>query len=284
MKNPAYRGAHNPDYFYPADPGIFDTLQSAAENRIRVVNIPPEHGAAGLELIRYLSEKNVICAAGHTGATANKYKKAMEAGLTLAIHFLNGPTGSSSKPFDGGGAVEAILQSDAVHLELITDGYHVSKPYVLDTIARKGEDRVAVITDCMFLTGLQDTVTFNMFGIDGRVSQNREYLQVADQENILFGSVLTMDKAFSNILTWMTSDSPGIWQRMHEARPFEQALVAASKMCSTTPAEIVRLDDRGEITEGKRADLIVASIEQKQAAWDLRPETVFSNGRKTQLC
>ena len=291
MKMLEYRGAHNPDYFYPPSIELFEKLQQAAGGRILVVNIPPEHDERGLELVEYLSGKGIIVAAGHTGANARQYEKAVEKGLSLAVHFLNGPTSSSTKSFHGGGAVEAILRLDDVYAELIADGYHVSPEYVLNTIMRKGVDKTVVITDSMFLTGVEDITFFEMFGIKGQVSQNKEYLQVRDSKDTLFGSILTMDKAFSNVLTWLTRPMKGIWYPNFEALDFNQAIVETSKMCSQVPAKALGIyqQDRpghhqdngfytGSIEPGKKADLLVTSINETENGYILDVEKVFLKG------
>ena len=79
----------------------FDRLNQAANGSIRYVNVVPEHGDQALDLISYLAEQNVLVGAGHTGATADMYKRAVSQGLRIAVHFTNGPTGSSFKPFRG---------------------------------------------------------------------------------------------------------------------------------------------------------------------------------------
>lgn len=293
MKYEEFRGAQNPEYFFAPTIENFEKLSQASGGRVKVVNVPPEHEAAGLGLIRYLGENNIIAAAGHTGATALQYEAAVQNGLSLAVHFLNGPTGSSTKPFDDGGAVEAVLRAGEVHVELITDGYHVSPPYVLDTIQRKGFRKSIIITDSMFLTGMKGISDFEMFGIKGRVSDNREFLQVVASKNTLFGSILTMDKAFANVLTWLTRPMKGIWNAMHPPMDFRTALINTSRMCSQTPARLLgiyRPDERtlnqdlseytGSIEVGKKADILIAAIAEEKEKYNVEIETVFLRGEK----
>jgi len=102
MKDPAYRGAHNPDYFSEPSAELFDELQDAAGGLISIVNVVPEWGEPAYELIRYLTGKGLVCAAGHTGATGDEYARAVKSGTRLAVHFPNGPTGSSAKSFNAG--------------------------------------------------------------------------------------------------------------------------------------------------------------------------------------
>ncbi len=292
MKEAGYRGAHNADYFNVPSKELFDELQMAAGGMIKIVNVVPEWGAPALELIKYLTAKGIICAAGHTGATGYQYSLAINQGTCLATHFLNGPTGSSVKPFDGGGAAERVLRADQVFAEIIADGYHVDKAYVMDAIKRKGTDKVVVITDSMFPTMLEGLDKFSMLGVEGRVSSNGEYLQIADRGNALFGSTLTMDKAFSNILNWLTSPVEGIWYKMHEPLNFEEALLKASEMCSGNPARVIGIlgptttvDPKdmscytGSIETGKSADVLIADITGIQGDRKVKIERAFVNGQ-----
>lgn len=283
MKQVDFRGAHNPEYFTIPSIDLFERLQQESGGIIKVVNIVPEWDQDALQLIRHLSSQNVICAAGHTGATGRQYEKAIENGLRLAVHFLNGPTGSSSKSFDGGGAVETILRSDAMYVELIVDGYHVDKAYVLDTIRRKNFDKVIAITDSMFAAELPGLKEFEVFGIKGVVAENGEYLQIKDRENALFGSKLIMTDAFNNLLNWFTTRIPGIWNAVHEPLEFEDALVKVSIMCSGNPAKVLGIYDSGPYTggieTGKSADLIIGDIIQDDSGYRLNIENVFLKGK-----
>ena len=291
MKLIDYRGAHNPEYFYEPSIKLFNELQEAAGGLIKVVNVVPEWDELAFKLIKYLSQKKIVCAAGHTGAIGFQYDKAIKSGLRLAVHFLNGPTGSSSKSLDGGGAVENVLRAKNMYVEIIVDGYHVDKAYVMDTIKRKGFDKVCAITDSMFTASFKELRNFNILGVSGIVSENGEYLQIADREYSLFGSMLTMDNAFSNVLTWLTIPIEGIWHVMHDPLEFEDALIKTSTLCSKNPAKILGIyqpDSKqnkdslknftGSIEKGKSADLIVANIEKLDDSYKLKIENVFVKG------
>ncbi|MCB0689802.1 MAG: hypothetical protein KDC53_24850, partial [Saprospiraceae bacterium] len=68
LKDPHYAGAQNPKFFYDTDPSIIDRLQEASGNLLKIVNVPPEHGKQGLDLITSLRENNIVVAGGHTAA------------------------------------------------------------------------------------------------------------------------------------------------------------------------------------------------------------------------
>ena len=291
MKLIDYRGAHNPDYFNEPSIELFNDLQTSAGGLIKVVNVVPEWGDSAFELISYLSKKNIVCAAGHTGAIGFQYDKAIKNGLSLAVHFLNGPTGSSSKSLDGGGAVENVLRSNGMFVEIIVDGYHVDKSYVMDTIKRKGFDKVIAITDSMFAAAFKNLKEFHVLGVDGVVSPNGEYLQIVDREYALFGSMLTMDSAFSNVLTWLTMPIEGVWHSMHNPLSFEEALIKTSYLCSRNPAKILGIYEpqgsatglpvdnfTGSLETGKSADIIIAEINKMSSGYELNIDKVFVKG------
>lgn len=261
LKDPAYAGAQNPRFFYAPSSTLVDDLNAASAGRLSIVNFPPEHGRAAVEMIGKMRSQNIVIAGGHTAAYGDEFLSAVKAGLTLAVHFLNGPSRRSSKGFRHGGAEEIMLREDNVYLELICDGYHVHPSYVRDVIARKGANRVIVITDSMFANGMPDLRHFSLFGLEGEVSAQAEYLQLKGTEDTLFGSVLSMNVAYQNILRWLSNPMTGVWHRHHDALSLPEALVASSLMTSDNPARLLGLDHLyGSIEPGKKARLLLAQI------------------------
>lgn len=266
LKDPAYAGAQNPRFFYPPAEQVLDSFHHASGQRIKIVNIPPEHSDAGLVFTRQLTNRGVVVAGGHTAAYGDEYVAAVEAGLSLSVHFLNGPSRRSSKGFRQGGAEEIMLRADQVYLELICDGYHVHPAYVRDVIARKGVDKVIIITDSMFANRLPGLKNFSLFGLEGEVSKEADYLRVRGVEDTLFGSVLSMDVAYRNMLRWLTQPMAGVWHRHHKGQYLEEAIIHSSLMSSTNPARLLGRDDTcGSIEIGKKAALLVAEIQHGES-------------------
>lgn len=254
-------GAHNPKYFTSPSQKILNELITGNEEIIKIINIPPEWGEDSYSAVKFLKDKNIIPAAGHTAATADEINKAISCGLKLGIHLFNGPSFSSYKPFNGGGAIEALLKSGSVFVEIIVDGLHVDKSYFMDALKRKGEDKVLAITDNMFVTGSEINNEFIMGEKVGVISSDAKYLYVKEKPNALFGSNLTMNDAFENLLNWFTSDIEGVWNKTHKAKSFEEAVILSSKLCSGNPSLLLGVSNHcGTISEGKKADLIFAQI------------------------
>ena len=144
----------------------------------------------------------------------------------------------------------------------------------------------------MFPTLLDGLQTFSILGVEGRVSSNGQYLQIADRGNALFGSTLTMDTAFSNILNWLTEPIEGIWYRLHAPLSFEEALLKSSDVCSKNPAKVIGIfepkatsgannlrDCTGSIETGKSADLVIADIGETRGERRVKIDRVFVKGR-----
>lgn len=286
LKDPKYAGAQNPDYFHPPSIDTVRQLQEASGHRLRIVNVPPEHGELGLQLIDYLVKNQIVVAGGHTAAFGDEFMQAVNAGLSLGVHFFNGPSRSSSKGFRMGGAEEIMLRSDQVSLELICDGYHVSPAYVRDTIARKLPPRVIMITDSMFANGMSNLRQFEVLGLKGGVSADGKYLQMLEQEDTLFGSVLSPNDGYANLLTWMSHELLGIWCRKHEALSLAQAMHIASQMASENPANLLGVfhpsrytSGTASISTGKYADLVVADI-RKDDNYSVDVHQVYIRGKK----
>ena len=275
--NAQMAGAQNPQFAFEPTIQIFDSIGD--RGTIKLANVAPEAGPKSCELIEYLAAKRIIVGFGHTAATCSQVSDAIKAGLEYCIHFTNGPTGGSYKPFQGGGAIEAVLKFNKLYAEQICDGYHVNPAYVRDIIKRKGADKIISVTDCIFIAG-SDIKKFSLGGVDGQVSDNGDYFHVVNRPNTLFSSNMSMKRGFTNLLSWLTSDMQGIWNRRHKAMAFEKALVAIAKMSSTNPCALTGLGKKGygSIVDGARADLCVLSITGSAGDYKVMVESTIVDG------
>ena len=275
--NPNMAGAQNPELIFAPTPDIFDSIED--HGSIKLANVVPDAGKKSVQLTEYLTKKGVIVGLGHTNATCNQVADAVKAGLKYCIHFTNGPTGGSYKPFDGGGAIEAVLKFDEIYAEQICDGIHVNPAYVRDIITRKGVDKIIGVTDCIHVVG-SDLKEFTVGGIKGKVSEDGRYLHVADKPNTLFSSNLTMNRGFTNVLNWLTSDMRGIWNRKHKAWEFDKAIVSTAKIFATNPCALTKLTEKGigSIVNGAAADLCVLNITGSAGNYQLTVDSTIVNG------
>jgi len=224
-------------------------------------------------VIEAATRRGVVVGCGHAKPHAERLRAAVDAGLQYVIHLGNGPTGSNWKSFHDGGMLEESLRNDELIVTIIVDGRHVHPQLVRDWIARKEISRVVGISDAGFATGAPSG-TFEVFGIRGETADDGSYLRVvrdAKDEHAaryssdaaaLFGAAIGMREVFENLLNLLTSDMEGVYQRRHVAISLDDAMVAASRMCSENPAALLGLAERGRVDVGQRADLVLVRLER----------------------
>ena len=204
----------------------------AAGEHVGIVTLAPELDGA-LELIRHLVSRGRRVSLGHSGATLEQSRAAIDAGARHATHLFNRmPPLDHREP----GLAGAILTSDEVAAEVICDGVHVHRDMVRMAIAAKGPRRVMAITDGVSAAGLPDGSTASLGGRTIRVMGSAAYLE----DGTRAGSVATMDRVFR----FLVNDA-GL------------SLIDAAQLCASTPASELALADTGTIAKGAVADLVV---------------------------
>src|SRR5262245_23569629 len=83
------RGAHPLAHVRPPDRGEFARLQESAGGLIRLVTLAPERPGA-LPFIEWLAKQRIVVAIGHTAATPEEIRAAVDAGARLSTHLGNG--------------------------------------------------------------------------------------------------------------------------------------------------------------------------------------------------
>lgn len=284
LMRPERAGAQNPQNFRKPDRAIVDRLQRAARGKLRYVNLVPDFGKPAEELTRYMARKGILVGAGHSACDADVAARCRKAGLRICVHFLNGALGTSFKPFGGGNMVEAVLADRDWYAELICDGWHIARPYVMDTIGRKGFDRIVLVTDAMFVTDAKlagdgkGVTEFVVGGRQGEVHSSGQFLQVKGDSQTLFGSLLHMDRAVANVLNWTTAGGEGVWAS-HKAMPLNDALVGVARAVATNPSELLGLNC-GSLAPGKSGDVVLAKLTGKPGALKFQVKATYVAGNR----
>jgi N-acetylglucosamine-6-phosphate deacetylase len=229
-------GAHDVKQLREPDPAEIDALLAAADGTIAMVTVAPELTGADAAIER-LVDAGIIVAVGHTDATYEQTKRAVQMGATVGTHVFN-----AMRPLhhrDPGPAL-ALLEDPRVTVELIADGVHVHPALVHQVALTAGADRVALITDAMAAAGLGDGA-FRLGALDVEVRGSVARLR---GQSTIAGSTATMDALFRTAATGLEPES-------------DRALLHAVAMTSTTPARTLGLDHAGSIRPGGAADLVV---------------------------
>lgn len=228
--NPAKKGIHDASKFRTLDAEAIDLISSLRNGRT-LVTLAPELAPPGA--VRTLAGRGVIVAAGHTDATYEQVRAALDDGLAGFTHLYNAMTQLGSR---APGAVGAALEDRASWCGLIVDGHHVHPAALRVALAAKGADRLILVTDAMPTVG-SDTKQFTFNGQTIIADDGR----CVSPDGTLAGSDLDMAMAVRNAERLMRID-------------YETAV----RMASASPARAMRMsEERGEIRPGLVADLVL---------------------------
>lgn len=188
--SPSRKGAHRPDYLHPASVDEVRRVYDACGGHLRQVTIAPEEDP-GLAATRFLVDRGVRVAVGHTDADYRTACAAFDAGASILTHAFNAMNGiHHRRP----GPVVAAMESSHVYLEVIADGVHVA-PEVVSMLFRAAPERVVLVTDAMSATGQPDG-DYRLGSLDVRVTAGVARLVTADgSQGAIAGSTLTLDQA-----------------------------------------------------------------------------------------
>ncbi len=238
---PAKRGVHPLDRILAPSIELFERFQEAAEGHIKLVTLAPEIPGA-LPLIEHMTAHGVAASLGHSNATYAEALAGMQAGAKSATHTFNAMRAIDHRE---PGLAAAVLDQQAGFAELIADGVHVHPAMVRLWLKAKGDRRAILVTDGMAAAGMPD----GTYHLGDLVVDVREGVCLSG--GVLAGSVLTMDRAVSNLRA-MTGAS----------------LATAVRLASHNPAEMLGMQQVCDIRVGAAANFnIYDSDGQRLGMW-----------------
>lgn len=225
-----YKGAQDDRFMKPITVKELSEYINVKKGLVKMMSLSPKDDSS-LECIKYLKDNGVVASVGHSAVKFEDVERAVRYGLSHSTHTYNGMRGFNHRE---PGVVGAVFAIDEINAEIIFDGIHVHPESVRVLIKVKGVDKVICITDAMSATALPDG-DYKLGKLDVYVKDFQARLKSNDS---LAGSVLTMDKAFRNILS------------------LGYTVFDAVKMTSTNAAKEFKLN-AGEIKVGKQGDFVV---------------------------
>jgi len=235
--NLAHKGAQNQDNIrVPSDGTATELLDHA--DVLKIVTYAPELPGA-LELTSQIVARGIVPAAGHSSATDEQVRAAIQAGLQHTVHLWSGQsTTIRVGPWRKPGLLEASLTYDELTAEIIADNRHLPATLMKLAYKCKGADRLCAVSDATSGAGLPEGTQL----ITGNVA-----CEVRD------GVAILLDKsAFAGSTTLLGDMLPIL------VNVVDIPLPEAVRMMSLTPARIIGADDTvGSLRPGKRADIMV---------------------------
>ena len=231
-----YRGAHPVEHIRLPDWKEFTELQENAEQGIRLVAVAPELEGA-LPFTEKCHENGLVVTLAHHNGSPENIDQAVSAGATLSNHLGNGCANEINRHHN---PLWPQLANDGLSISIIADGAHLTREEVRTFFKVKGAERTILVSDALSFAGLPPGI----YEKDGEIYELTSEVVKFPSENVLAGAAMPLSKCIENVMQFTGC-----------------SLADAIRMASTNPARLMGLDHLGEIQEGKRADLILFTME-----------------------
>lgn len=235
---PARKGVHLPKFMRPVGDDDVAAMIDAAKNMdVLLVTIAAEQ--VNIVQVEKLTAGGVIVCLGHTDATAEAATRLFAAGARGVTHLFNAMSQLGSRT---PGVVGAALDHPAVWGGIIADGHHIDPMSLRVAIRAKqatiGEGKLFFVTDAMGLVGSKQD-SFELHGRVVRRSLGEGLPKLTLDDGTIAGSDLNMAAAVR-----------------FGVEKLDLSLATALAMATSYPARFLRLQDRGYVRAGFRADLL----------------------------
>ncbi len=246
--NPKKAGAQMPECIKNPDPNEYVHIVENSPCLKRWDAAPEMPGS--VQFGRYCADNGILPSIAHTAAEWQDVKAAWEAGFTHVTHFYNAMPGFHNKrEYKYEGTVESVYLIDDMTVECVADGIHVPPTILRMCYKIKGVERMALITDALAVAAMEgDGKAF-----DPRVVIEDGVCKLSDR-SALAGSIATNDRLVRTAVQMA-----------------EIPLADAVRMCSETPARIMKvLDRKGTLERGKDADILILDDKLKvRCVWQM---------------
>jgi N-acetylglucosamine-6-phosphate deacetylase len=191
-----------------------------------------------MDFLRRCVELNIVVALGHHNASAETIRQAVDAGARIATHLGNGCANMIHRHQN---PLWPQLADERLMASIIVDGFHLRPEEVQVFYKSKGPENLILTSDVTKLAGMPP----GEYTYDGRtVELTPEGMVRFPEQKVLAGAASPITRGVGNIMRFTRC-----------------SLAEAVHMATRNPARFYGLEDRGEIKPGKRADLVVFTIE-----------------------
>jgi N-acetylglucosamine-6-phosphate deacetylase len=228
-----YRGCHPVQHIRKPSWDEFEAYQEAAGGKIIQVTLAPESEGA-MDFIKLCSEAGIVIAMGHTKSTASEIEAAVESGVRLSTHLGNGCANFIHRHYN---PIWPQLANEHLIPTIIADGFHLLPEELKVFLKVKGQDNLILTSDVVYLAGMAPgKYTF----LESEVELTAGGMLRNTAMNCLAGASFPLKTGVGNIMKFTGC-----------------SLENAINMASGNVARVYGLDDRGTLSPGKRADLIL---------------------------
>jgi N-acetylglucosamine-6-phosphate deacetylase len=236
-----YRGAHPLMYVRKPDWNEFMDYYKASGNAILTVTLAPEIPGVQ-DFIRKCTEMGIVVALGHHNASRKTVDEAVYNGAKIATHLGNGCANLINRHDN---PLWPQLANDSLMISIICDGFHLRDEEIKTFYKVKGPLNTIITSDVTSFAGMPPG-TYTVEG-GAVVELTPEGMLRYPEQNVLYGSATPL--------------SVGV---VHFMKVTGCSVNDAITMSSANPARLYGLNDRGSLEPGKRADLILFRVGEKE--------------------
>lgn len=233
-----YRGAHSLKYVRKPNWDEFMEYYKASKENILTITVAPEIEGA-MEFIKKCADKGIVVSLGHHNGNAEQINEAVENGAQTCTHLGNGCANMINRHDN---PLWPQLANDELMISIICDGFHLRPEEIKVFTQAKGYNKTIITSDVTKFAGLEPGIYKNMVGDDLELTVDGKVQYPA--QKVLAGSASAIDKGVGHVMK-VTGCS----------------LAEAIQMASTNSAKLYGLSDRGVLEVGKRADVVVFSMD-----------------------
>ncbi len=234
-----YRGAHPKEHVRKPDWDEFFEFYKTTGGKILIVTVAPETEGA-FEFIRKCRENGIVVSLGHHNGSAEVIKQAIDNGAELSTHLGNGCASTINRHHN---PIWPQVADDRLMISIICDGFHLPPEVIKVFYKAKGPDNIIMTSDITSYAGLP-AGEYKIKTGETIIKTPEGNLKFSGQGGGLYGSATPLSKGVGHIMK-VTGCS----------------LAKAIQMTTINAARLHNLNDRGKLEPGKRADIILFSMD-----------------------
>ena len=236
-----YRGAHPKQFVQLPVWNEFMKLYEASGRNILQVTLAPELDGA-LDFVSKCSKEGIVVALGHHNADMKTVTAAIDRGAKIATHLGNGAANMINRHYN---PFWSQLSDDRLHISIIGDSFHLLPEEIRVFYKVKGVDKTIITSDVTHYAALEPGEYKTSTG--ETIELTTDGMLRLPAQNVLYGSASPITKGVGFVM-----------------KVTGCTLAEAVQMASTNPARLYNLNDRGTLEPGKRADLVLFTLDNYQ--------------------
>jgi N-acetylglucosamine-6-phosphate deacetylase len=240
-KEDGARGAHKKENVIAPNWELFQRWQDEAEGLIKIITLSPEWPEA-VGFIQKTVRTGVKVSIGHTSASTEQIKAAVEAGATMSTHLGNGAhTMLPRHP----NYIWDQLAEDRLWTCMIADGFHLPASF-LKVVLQVKKEKAMLVSDAVYLSGMPpgDYITHKGLNV---IKTKEGKLQLADDPDLLAGSAQMLMWGIEHLINQLSVPLPVAWD-----------------MASIIPSEFMNLPSAAGLSVGGPADMVLFRLHDRR--------------------